>query len=43
MVFEGATEVKSEWNYLSLQFHLSRNEREMCEFEMDRKNFLFAL
>ena len=36
-------ELQSEWTYLSFQFQMSKKEREICEFEMDLNNFLFAL
>ena len=29
----------SVWTYLSFQFQMSEEEREICEFEMDLKNF----
>ena len=29
--------------YLSFQFQMSKQEREIWEFEMDLNNFLFAL
>ena len=37
MVFEGTTEVYER--RLSFQFQMSEKEREICEFEMDLKNF----
>ena len=33
----------SIWTYLSFQFQISKTGRELCEFEMDLKFFLFAL
>ena len=36
MVFEGTTGV---YELLSFQFQMSKKEREICEFEMDLKNF----
>ena len=42
MVFEGTTEVQLR-TFLSFQFQMSKKEREICEFEMALKNFLFAL
>ena len=36
MVFEGTTGV---YERLSFQFQMSKKEREVCEFEMDLKNF----
>ena len=33
----------SVWTYLSFQLQMSKKEREIREFEMDLKNFLFAL
>ena len=30
---------RSVWTYLSFQFQMSKKEREICEFEMDFKNF----
>ena len=38
MVFEGTTG-RSVWTYLSFQFQKGKKERQMCEFEMDLKNF----
>ena len=38
MVFEGTTG-RSVWRYLAFQFQMGKKEREMCEFEMDLKNF----
>ena len=32
-------ELRSVWTYLSFQFQMSKKEREICEFEMDLKNF----
>ena len=40
MVFEGTTE---RMNVFIVQFQMSKKEKEICEFEMDLKNFLFAL
>ena len=36
-------ELRSVWTCLSFQFQMSKKEREICEFEMDLNNFLFAL
>ena len=42
MVFKGTT--RSVWTYLSSQFKMSKEEREISKLEMDLKNFfLFAL
>ena len=41
MVFEGTTGVQLR-TFLSFQFQMSKKEREICEFEMALKNFLFA-
>ena len=38
MVFGGTTGVQLR-TYLSFQFQMSKKEREICEFEMDLKNF----
>ena len=38
IVFEGTTG-RSVWTYLSFQFQVGKKEGEMCEFEMDLKNF----
>ena len=37
MIFRG--NYGSIWTYLSFQFQMSKNEREICEFEMGLKNF----
>ena len=42
MVFGETTGVQRR-TYLSFQFQMSKKEREICEFEMALKNFLFAL
>ena len=31
------------WTSLSFQYQMSKKERKICEFQMDLKNFLFAL
>ena len=36
---ESGWELRSVWTYLSFQFQMSKKEREICEFEMDLKNF----
>ena len=41
MVSERTTGVYG--TYLSFQFEMSKKEREICELEMDLKNFLFEL
>ena len=38
-VFEGTTGVYE--HFLSFQFTMSKKEREICEFEIDWKNFFF--
>ena len=39
MVFEGTRECL---NVFTFQFQMSKKEREICEFEIDLNNFLFA-
>ena len=41
MVFEGTHQ--ECMNVLSFHFQMSKKEREICEFEVNLKNFLFAL
>ena len=41
MVSERTTGVYG--TFLSFQFEMSKKEREICELEMDLKNFLVAL
>ena len=36
-------ELRSVWTCLSFQFQMRNKEREICEFEMDLNNLLFAL
>ena len=36
-------ELRSVWTYLSFQFQISKEEREICEFQIGLKNVLFAL
>ena len=36
-------ELRRVRTYLSFQLQMSKQEREICEFEMDLNNFLFAL